>query len=132
MQLGCVARGFTLSSRAEEEAGSVASGYRVDFVMKRSPRLRLGIMRRATAGSDRIGRNDPCHCGSGKKFKRCHWQILDPVRPLPSSVIPPEVIQRFMERHKVDELRRENQQGLGKLIIGTKFKDYQLRPRIGA
>jgi hypothetical protein len=22
--------------------------------------------------SDRIGRNDPCHCGSGKKFKRCH------------------------------------------------------------
>jgi preprotein translocase subunit SecA len=22
--------------------------------------------------SDRIGRNDPCHCGSGQKFKRCH------------------------------------------------------------
>ncbi len=22
--------------------------------------------------SDRVGRNDPCHCGSGKKFKRCH------------------------------------------------------------
>ncbi len=21
---------------------------------------------------DRIGRNDPCHCGSGQKFKRCH------------------------------------------------------------
>ncbi len=21
---------------------------------------------------ERIGRNDPCHCGSGKKFKRCH------------------------------------------------------------
>jgi hypothetical protein len=20
----------------------------------------------------RVGRNDPCHCGSGKKFKRCH------------------------------------------------------------
>lgn len=20
-----------------------------------------------------IGRNDPCWCGSGKKFKRCHW-----------------------------------------------------------
>jgi len=20
----------------------------------------------------KIGRNDPCHCGSGKKFKRCH------------------------------------------------------------
>jgi preprotein translocase subunit SecA len=20
----------------------------------------------------KIGRNDPCHCGSGKKFKNCH------------------------------------------------------------
>ena len=19
-----------------------------------------------------LGRNDPCHCGSGKKFKKCH------------------------------------------------------------
>ncbi|MFA5129439.1 MAG: preprotein translocase subunit SecA [Patescibacteria group bacterium] len=23
-------------------------------------------------GSDKIGRNDPCFCGSGKKYKRCH------------------------------------------------------------
>ena len=21
---------------------------------------------------DKIGRNDPCWCGSGKKFKKCH------------------------------------------------------------
>jgi preprotein translocase subunit SecA len=21
----------------------------------------------------KIGRNDPCYCGSGKKYKRCHW-----------------------------------------------------------
>ena len=20
----------------------------------------------------KIGRNDPCHCGSGKKYKKCH------------------------------------------------------------
>jgi preprotein translocase subunit SecA len=25
----------------------------------------------ASAG-DKIGRNDPCWCGSGKKFKKCH------------------------------------------------------------
>jgi len=24
-----------------------------------------------SAGSDRVGRNDPCPCGSGKKFKKC-------------------------------------------------------------
>ena len=21
----------------------------------------------------KTGRNDPCHCGSGKKYKNCHW-----------------------------------------------------------
>jgi preprotein translocase subunit SecA len=24
------------------------------------------------ASHEKIGRNDPCWCGSGKKFKRCH------------------------------------------------------------
>jgi preprotein translocase subunit SecA len=27
---------------------------------------------RTTSEYDRVGRNDPCPCGSGKKFKRCH------------------------------------------------------------
>ncbi|MCI0438978.1 MAG: SEC-C domain-containing protein, partial [Chloroflexi bacterium] len=26
----------------------------------------------ATGGRGKIGRNDPCYCGSGKKYKRCH------------------------------------------------------------
>ncbi len=21
----------------------------------------------------KVGRNDPCPCGSGKKYKHCHW-----------------------------------------------------------
>lgn len=21
-----------------------------------------------------IGRNDPCYCGSGKKYNKCHWE----------------------------------------------------------
>ena len=25
--------------------------------------------------SGRVGRNDPCPCGSGKKFKHCHGQL---------------------------------------------------------
>ena len=24
----------------------------------------------------KIGRNDPCNCGSGKKYKKCHGQDL--------------------------------------------------------
>jgi uncharacterized protein len=27
---------------------------------------------RATPGEDKIGRNDPCPCGSGLKYKKCH------------------------------------------------------------
>jgi uncharacterized protein YecA (UPF0149 family) len=25
--------------------------------------------------SPKLGRNDPCHCGSGKKFKKCHSAV---------------------------------------------------------
>jgi len=25
------------------------------------------------SGKKKIGRNDPCHCGSGKKYKKCHY-----------------------------------------------------------
>lgn len=24
----------------------------------------------------KVGRNEPCPCGSGEKFKRCHLQVL--------------------------------------------------------
>ncbi|MDH3193747.1 MAG: SEC-C metal-binding domain-containing protein [Acidimicrobiia bacterium] len=30
--------------------------------------------KRATA-EERIGRNEPCHCGSGKKYKKCHGAV---------------------------------------------------------
>jgi len=47
---------------------------------KPDPVVRLGgtggaaFKRQAKAG-DKIGRNDPCHCGSGKKYKRCHGAV---------------------------------------------------------
>ena len=31
-----------------------------------------GRRTKAAGRSNKIGRNDPCHCGSGKKFKKCH------------------------------------------------------------
>ena len=40
---------------------------------------RLGIKKVASGGDgqvksdDKPGRNDPCHCGSGKKYKKCHY-----------------------------------------------------------
>jgi hypothetical protein len=26
-----------------------------------------------TATGEKVGRNDPCPCGSGKKYKKCHY-----------------------------------------------------------
>jgi preprotein translocase subunit SecA len=29
-----------------------------------------------TRGSPKVGRNDPCPCGSGRKFKECHGRLV--------------------------------------------------------
>ena len=34
--------------------------------------------RRSAPPTPKIGRNDECPCGSGKKFKKCHGAILEP------------------------------------------------------
>jgi uncharacterized protein YecA (UPF0149 family) len=40
-----------------------------------SERERLqGEQPAAALARPKIGRNDPCWCGSGKKYKRCHWR----------------------------------------------------------
>lgn len=33
-----------------------------------------------------VGRNQPCPCGSGKKFKRCHLEVVEAPAPEPSSL----------------------------------------------
>jgi preprotein translocase subunit SecA len=30
------------------------------------------VQTRRVDESERVGRNDPCWCGSGRKFKKCH------------------------------------------------------------
>jgi preprotein translocase subunit SecA len=34
----------------------------------------VATQQRVTSDRDKVGRNDPCWCGSGKKFKKCHGQ----------------------------------------------------------
>lgn len=65
----------------------------------------------------KIGRNDPCPCGSGKKYKKC---CIDK-----SNSIPPEVLLQF-EQMKAKQALIEKQQGLGKSIISTEFKGYRM------
>ena len=46
----------------------------------------------------RIGRNDPRHCGSGKKLKRCH-KIARRIPPARPKVEEPEIDRLFREKY---------------------------------
>ena len=67
----------------------------------------------------RPGRNDPCYCGSGKKFKRC---CLD--RKMPAEISAAISLQ--LARLQARQQQREKQQGLGREIISTEFKGYRM------
>jgi len=40
----------------------------------RDPKAAASTAQKSEAPVAKIGRNDPCYCGSGKKYKRCHGQ----------------------------------------------------------
>lgn len=64
----------------------------------------------------KTGRNQPCPCGSGKKFKRCHGASSQKN----DNWLSPEIrdgIARTLKEKEAIELRRKQQQGLGKPII---------------
>jgi preprotein translocase subunit SecA len=72
--------GFTYSSGSSTAtalgalAGSDAAPSALGVAEAPAPREDGGasVSQRRVDAVDQIGRNDPCWCGSGKKFKRCH------------------------------------------------------------
>ncbi len=76
--------------------------------------------------SNKPGRNDPCPCGSGRKFKQCHGSIgnLDSPRMRESSRMGQELQTIFASR-EAQEFQRREQQGLGKPIISTQVQDHR-------
>lgn len=80
-------------------------------------------------GRPKLGRNDPCFCGSKRKFKHCHG---GPQHELPTLIgqnkLEKEIIEKGrqeFEKHKNQELQRQKQQGLGRPIISTEFRGYR-------
>ena len=53
----------------ESEASAVAVADPVDTEQEEAAPL---VEQRRTDEWDRVGRNDPCPCGSGQKYKKCH------------------------------------------------------------
>jgi preprotein translocase subunit SecA len=52
----------------DDALGTARSG---DDVAVAAPPVAAPFVR----GSEKIGRNDPCPCGSGKKYKHCHGRL---------------------------------------------------------
>ncbi len=55
------------------EAGGLAAGAGTEPEAESMPGLALQMP--STRDQPKVGRNDPCPCGSGKKFKQCHGKL---------------------------------------------------------
>lgn len=78
----------------------------------------------------KIGRNDPCPCGSGRKFKKCHdnknFELPFLIQQARIEKHIEEEGKRLLEQQQAKEIQRQQQQGLGRPIIsaevqGTRF-----------
>jgi SEC-C motif len=72
----------------------------------------------------KIGRNAPCHCGSGLKYKKCHGGPHGPPTGQATSATPS--LQHFLDQMQATECIHRIQQGLGRPIIGFKSGDQQI------
>jgi preprotein translocase subunit SecA len=69
----------------EEKRRQAAAGERLAFQHAQAPAIGGGEAEIASAEpatpqtyvreQPKVGRNEPCHCGSGKKFKQCHGKL---------------------------------------------------------
>jgi SEC-C motif len=69
----------------------------------------------------KVGRNAPCPCGSGQKYKHCHGRIGSPSAP-PRL----EAIQAALREHEANEIVRTRQQGFGRPIISMEMNGYRI------
>jgi preprotein translocase subunit SecA len=60
------------AAAAEAQGGGASVGAYAENGGAAEPELAPVIEQRVVDGEHQVGRNDPCWCGSGKKFKRCH------------------------------------------------------------
>lgn len=64
-------------SRADYKHGEIEGGVSDEMLSIKKEKVidsmgREVKVEQITSGKDKIGRNDPCPCGSGKKYKHCH------------------------------------------------------------
>lgn len=73
----------------------------------------------------KVGRNAPCPCGSGKKFKKCHGGVTAQSSSKPPTP-DPEALKTKLEQIAAFQKQRQQQQGFGKSIVSTVFQGYRI------
>jgi uncharacterized protein YecA (UPF0149 family) len=75
----------------------------------------------------KTGRNAPCPCGSGKKFKRCHGSIEMEAAGFAQPRLPQdEWLRMALAQKEAEQRQRQDQQGLGRHIISTEVRGYRI------
>ena len=72
--------------------------------------------------SGKTGRNDPCPCGSGKKYKNCCLLRENSERGVPP--FPPEFQAAIEAKTKAEQIRRERF-GEGRPVIHADFQEHK-------
>jgi hypothetical protein len=90
----------------------------------RRARIFGAIVRPAKVHMAKIGRNDPCPCGSGLKYKKCHGSYVSTAAG--AAPCADARMQEVMERQRAAERIREAQQGLGRPIVGFHTGQHQM------
>lgn len=71
--------------------------------------------------SNKISRNAPCPCGSGKKYKQCHGSLDSPSQPAEKSpYLKTPQIEKLLE-HIRQNIGWRDRHGAGKLIVHSNF-----------
>lgn len=71
-------------------------------------------------GVGKIGRNQPCPCGSGRKYKKCHGHASATISPAAAIAAGAR-----LRAHEASEIVRQRAEGHGRPVISTEFNDYR-------
>jgi len=73
---------------------------------------------------EKVGRNEPCPCGSGKKYKKCHGNA-NRINTAASFPFNRADVEKMLKQKEAEEIQRIHQQGRGRPIISTVFQGYR-------
>lgn len=82
----------------------------------------------------KIGRNDPCHCGSGQKHKKCHLATDDAAKSaeLAAAAAAAEAAAKAKAEAEAEEAERD-EKGSPERAVAARAKDAGVaRPRAPA